>query len=229
MPFHFDGEQRDSNQLYRFSDNQVVFPLTFIPTAEKRLIATVMCREFPDTDLKRIADGDAIAYKKLFVFFYQQLVQFSTGIVGSKETAEEVVCDVMTNIWQHRQRLSGIDNIRLYLYTSTKNRSLNRLKQEQRLAWNSFDDADIEISSLHNNPEELMLTSEMLKRVQSAVLHLPPKCQMIFKLIKDDGLTYRETAALLNISVKTVENQMTIAIRKIAHSISFQQSRAVAL
>ena len=66
-----------------------------------------------------------------------------------------------------------------------------------------------------------MLTAEMMNRVQKAINDLPPRCQLIFKLIKEDGLKYREVADLLHLSLKTIENQMAIAIRKIGLAIHF--------
>jgi RNA polymerase sigma-70 factor (ECF subfamily) len=61
----------------------------------------------------------------------------------------------------------------------------------------------------------------MTNRVQKAINDLPPRCQLIFKLIKEDGLKYREVAELLQVSIKTVENQMAIALRKIGQAIHF--------
>ena len=66
-----------------------------------------------------------------------------------------------------------------------------------------------------------MLTAEMMNRVQKAINELPPRCQLIFKLIKEDGLKYREVADLLHLSLKTIETQMAIAIRKIGLAIHF--------
>ena len=79
----------------------------------------------------------------------------------------------------------------------------------------------VQLQSIYFDPEKLMLTAEMMKRVQKAINDLPPRCQLIFKLIKENGLKYREVAELLNLSVKTVENQMTTAIRKIGQAIHF--------
>jgi RNA polymerase sigma-70 factor (ECF subfamily) len=72
-----------------------------------------------------------------------------------------------------------------------------------------------------------MVTAEMLRRIQQAIQQLPPKCQLIFKLIKEDELHYKEVAELLGLSVKTVENQMTIALRKLDKSIGFDIVRSV--
>jgi len=61
-----------------------------------------------------------------------------------------------------------------------------------------------------------MMTAEMLKQIGQTINDLPPKCRIIFKLVKEDGLKYREVAELLQISIKTVEAQMAIALRRVA-------------
>jgi RNA polymerase sigma-70 factor (ECF subfamily) len=78
---------------------------------------------------------------------------------------------------------------------------------------------------MYPNPEQLMITSEMHKRLNLAVDALPPRCKLIFKLIKEDGLKYKEVAQLLELSQKTIENQMTIALRKIGESIQLEVSK----
>jgi RNA polymerase sigma-70 factor (ECF subfamily) len=72
-----------------------------------------------------------------------------------------------------------------------------------------------------------MITAEMQKRIRSAIQTLPPKCRLIFKLIREDGLKYKEVAELLNLSLKTIENQMTIAIKKISEAIRFDFVRTL--
>ena len=67
----------------------------------------------------------------------------------------------------------------------------------------------------------------MLSLIQRAIDQLPPKCKMIFKLAKEDGLKYREVAEVLNISVKTVENQLAIALQKIGTAVSFDIHKTV--
>jgi RNA polymerase sigma-70 factor (ECF subfamily) len=71
------------------------------------------------------------------------------------------------------------------------------------------------------NPEQIFITSEMVSRVNLAVNMLPTRCKLIFKLAKEDGLRYAEIARLLKISIKTIDNQLAIALKKISKSISF--------
>ncbi|MFL5809323.1 MAG: RNA polymerase sigma factor [Flavisolibacter sp.] len=169
---------------------------------------------------------DAIAYKELFILYHSKLINFAQSITRSKESAEEIVSDVFLKIWTKRTTLTRIGNFHLYIYIVTKNFSINHLHKQKRETSFSFDDTVVEIRSLGPNPEQIMISAEMLKKVQLAIKALPPKCQLIFKLVKEDGLKYREVAELLELSPKTVENQMTIALKKIAQSIPFHIPRS---
>lgn len=181
-----------------------------------------------DDLVSRIAnEDDSIAYKQLFELYYAPLSQFSYSITRSREIAEEIVSDVFLKIWMKRKSLLKIHNKHLYLYICTKNHSINRLIKEKRTEAYSFEECLVEIRSVYFDPEQLMVTAEMLRRIQQAIQQLPPKCQLIFKLIKEDELHYKEVAELLGLSVKTVENQMTIALRKLDKSIGFDIVRSV--
>jgi RNA polymerase sigma-70 factor (family 1) len=165
---------------------------------------------------------DALAYKELFLLYHPRLLSFSTSITRSRECAEEVVSDVFLKIWHNRNSLSRIENFHLYIYIITKNLSINRLLKLKKEKTFSIDDTIVDFRSIYMDPEQLMMTAEMFRKVRKAINELPPRCQLIFKLVKEDGLKYREVAELLNLSTKTVENQMTIALRKIGQSISFK-------
>ncbi|RYY52721.1 MAG: sigma-70 family RNA polymerase sigma factor, partial [Chitinophagaceae bacterium] len=65
------------------------------------------------------------------------------------------------------------------------------------------------------DPYELMITTEMMKKMQDAIDGLPPRCKMIFKLVREDGLRYREVSEVLNISINTIDAQMAIAVKRI--------------
>ena len=169
---------------------------------------------------------DVVAYKEVFVHYYPKLVSFSKTITHSNESAEEVVSDVFLKIWMHRNKLVTVQNFHLYVYVITKNLSINRRLKDKNKSSFSLDDIVVDIASLHPNPEQLMINCEMSKRLRQAICNLPPKCQLIFKLVKEDGLKYKEVAELLNLSSKTVENQMTIALKKLGESIRFNISKA---
>ena len=175
--------------------------------------------------LNRIAQyDDAIAYRELFLLYHSRLVHFSSSITHSKESAEEIVSDVFLKLWNNRKTLTRIGNFHLYIYIATKNLSINCLLRQKRSESFSLDDVAVEFRSTYLDPEELLITAEMHKRLHYAINELPPQCRLVFKLVKEDGLKYREVAELLNLSLKTIENQMTIALKKIGQAIRFNLS-----
>jgi RNA polymerase sigma-70 factor (ECF subfamily) len=173
--------------------------------------------------LDKIAAGDQQAFKQVYVCFYKRLYHFALAIVKTKEAAEEIVEDVFVKIWQNREHTGVIRNLKVYLYTATKNRSLNYLSQKARESITEpFDHIDIELDDTAISPEQLMITAELFAKIQRAVEALPPRCKMIFKLVREDGLKYREVAEILNISVNTIDVQMAIAVKKISAALQVE-------
>jgi RNA polymerase sigma-70 factor (family 1) len=170
---------------------------------------------------------DQKAYKELFTSLYSPLLLFAKSMVKSRESAEEIVSDVFIRIWEKRRDLEKIDNLRVYLYVSIRNAALNHLKHQKRTTTNSLEEFHAEFTSIYFDPEQLLITADMLALIKRSIDQLPPKCKIIFKLVKEDGLKYREVAEILNLSVKTVENQLAIALQKIGNTVSFDVNRTV--
>ena len=84
------------------------------------------------------------------------------------------------------------------------------------------DDWLVQLNSIYFDPEKLMITEEVFRQIRQAVNDLPPRCRLIFKLIKEDGLRYKEVAEILHLSIKTVEAQMAIALRRIKTHSEFK-------
>jgi RNA polymerase sigma-70 factor (family 1) len=162
---------------------------------------------------------DEAAYREIFLFYYKSLMNFAGSFVVSRELAEEVVSDVFIKLWQNRKSIEEIGNLRVYLYISTKNTSLNYIAKHQKHRTLSIDDLVVEIGPTAIDPEQIMITAEMRRRIELAIAELPPRCKIIFKLIREDGLRYKEVAEILNISVKTIDNQLAIALKKISNAI----------
>ena len=148
-------------------------------------------------------------------------------MVKSKESAEEIVSDVFIKVWEKRKELEKISNLKVYLYVSTRNTALNYLNLEKRTHTNPIEEFQAEFASIYFDPEQLMITADMLALIKRSIDQLPTKCKIIFRLIKEDGLKYREVAEILNISVKTVENQLAIALQKIGNTVRFDVNKSV--
>ena len=160
-------------------------------------------------------NNDQAAYKELFVMLHYRLKQFAFTILKSHEEAEELVSDVFIKIWEKRGQLTTVESPRLYFYTTTKNLAITRINKQKKQISMAPDDWLVQLNSIYFDPEKLMITEEVFRQIRQAVNDLPPRCRLIFKLVKEDGLRYKEVAEILHLSVKTVEAQMAIALRRV--------------
>ncbi len=164
-------------------------------------------------------NNDQSAYRSLFIQLHGKLKQFSFSIVRSEEEAEDIVSELFVLIIQRKEQLCQLESPLYYFYTTVRNMSLNLLKKQKRRAGLSMDEWQVQLNSIYFRPDLLMITEEMVLKIKMAVNSLPNRCRLIFKLIKEDGLKYKEVAELLDISIKTVEAQMAIAMRRMAQSM----------
>lgn len=168
------------------------------------------------------------AYNELYLALCQQLLHFSAAIVSSFHLAEEVVSDVFVALWQKRHQLSHVENPVVYLYVITKNLSLNTLQQQRRHLHENLELLDTAALVIAPDAESSMISAEVSQKIESAVRSLPARCQLIFRLVKHDRLSYREVADLLNISPKTVDAQLATAVKKISQAVRFDLSSELA-
>jgi RNA polymerase sigma-70 factor (family 1) len=171
---------------------------------------------------KRIANDDQLAYRQLFIQFYDKLTRFVMGFTKNRELTEEIVSDVFINLWRRRKNIEDVRNLKLYLYVSAKNITFNYLKKLHRENLTDLDSVEIELEDPFADPAAALITREMNLKLKTAINDLPPRCKLIFTLIKEDGLSYKQTAQLLNIAESTVENQLSIALKKISGAIMYR-------
>jgi len=156
---------------------------------------------------------DIKAYNQLYDLLSGGLCRFSRSLVKSNEVAEEIVSDVFIKLWQIRARLMDIGNLKVYLYTIARNFSLNYLSKKYRDITVTLDSIDVETTI--SGPAEMCISADIVRQIRQAIQELPPQCKLVFQLVKEEGLKYKEVAAILDISPLTVRNQLAIAIRKI--------------
>ncbi|WP_291910044.1 RNA polymerase sigma factor [Chitinophaga sp. CB10] len=167
----------------------------------------------------RIALEDMKAYNALYLLLFDGLHRFAYSIVKSSEVAEEVVSDAFIKLWQVRHTINNIDNLKVYLYVITKNFALNYHAQKRKVHMVQLDDLEVTAVMEFNSPENVYISNEIIGKIQAAIRQLPPQCRIIFQLVKEDGLRYKEVAAILGLSVLTVRNQLAIAIRKVMEAL----------
>ena len=162
---------------------------------------------------------DEAAFGELFKYCYPRLLLFAKAILKNHELAEEAVEDVFLKLWQNRKMLPAINNLNYYLLVAAKHTAIDYLEKMKRQAFFSLDDVEIAFGEIPVDPENKLISAEAIAIIQDIINSLPPKCKLIFRLVKDDGLKYKEVAELLNISVKTVETQMSLAFSKIGTAL----------
>lgn len=168
----------------------------------------------------RLQYHDEAAFTLIYQYLYKKLVQFSFSLVRSKELAEETVEDVFVKLWAKRETASQIENLVVYLYVAVKNASLNAISQKANELVNApFDFLETASPVITTDPYDLMITSEMMAKMNRVIENLPPRCKLIFKLVREDGLKYKEVSEILNISVNTIDAQMAIAVKRICQAL----------
>ena len=129
----------------------------------------------------------------------------------SRAVAEEIVQDVLLELWKRRESLANDSSPQAYLFQSTRNRSLNHVRHE-KVAKKSEPYAKMS-ESVDSLAHSHMVEDEMQAAVSRAVDGLPDRCREVFELSRNRGMKYSEIAVPLSISVKTVEAQMGKALR----------------
>ena len=163
----------------------------------------------------QVAVGDTRAFRQIFDALFSNLKKFSFSFVHSKEAATEIVDELFVQLWIKRTDIMKINDLRVYLYTATKNASLNYIsKKAKQIEVEPYENLIVQMTDLVS-PEQLMITKEILQKIKEAVDSLPPRCKLIFKFVREDGLSYSEVAEILGLSIKTIDAQMVIAVARI--------------
>ncbi|WP_177192234.1 RNA polymerase sigma-70 factor [Chitinophaga arvensicola] len=173
---------------------------------------------------QRVASfADETAFEWLYNHHALPVFHFVYSIIRSKQPAEEIVNDIFVKLWQQRETLADIHHLRAYLLRSARNGASNYLRSLHQFI--DLDQVSVAHIRFEPSPERLSISKEFIGIITRSIDQLPPKCKLIFKLVKEDGLKYREVAELLDISVKTVETQMTIALRRLSDVLAYIKSQ----
>jgi RNA polymerase sigma-70 factor (ECF subfamily) len=161
-----------------------------------------------------LQEGRKDVFEELFRAYFPLLFGFCLKFVRQKQVAEEIVQDVFLYVWQKRHQIEIDKSLQAYLFTATKNKSINYLK----LKYNQYqyDDEPLgQIISTHSAASDKVEQEELQNLIDKGIESLPERCRMVFSLSRNAGLTYAEIAQEMAISVKTVEIQMGIALKKL--------------
>jgi RNA polymerase sigma-70 factor, ECF subfamily len=160
----------------------------------------------------RIKQGDNQAFELLFRKYYVRLCGFSNKFLSDPEEAREVAQEAFIKIWEGREDIDPENSLKSYLFKIAQNLSLNilRKKKIETRYLEIFKQVYIEHSDF--SVYDSLLVQELEDKIAAAVNTIPPKCKRVFELSRIEGLKYNQIAEILNISVKTVEAQISKAL-----------------
>jgi RNA polymerase sigma-70 factor, ECF subfamily len=150
-------------------------------------------------------------FEKLFREHFTALCYFAQKYLGDMDSSKEVVHNVFIKIWENRAEFDWEKPAKSYLFTSVYNRSLNHLRDSKKFV--SHESIEFQSTETHAEFINSMEVAELETKIKLALAKLPEKCREVFELNRFEGKKYAEVAELLNISVKTVETQMSKALK----------------
>ena len=151
------------------------------------------------------------ALKSLYMAYFGPLMRFTGMYVSSPAEAEEIVSDTFLAIWDNRKQLPGISNFDSYIYTVARHKAISHYRK-QHMEQVSLDEISIDLfTSTETTPEEELISQEGIHRLNLAIDSLP---------VREDKLKYKEVAAILDISVKTLEAHLANAVRKLRETLA---------
>ncbi len=175
---------------------------------------------------RKIKIGDKAALELIYKKYYTGLYYYAKKIVGQSTAAEDIVQETFLKIWENKASIVINTSLSSYLYRSAYNNSLNFLKHSQVIEKHKkYQKEQLEIAKSYfeiscENGQSILIAKEFDKQIEDAIQNLPEKCRIIFKLSRFDGLKNKEIAAHLNISINTVQTQMSLAIKKLRNKFS---------
>ncbi len=175
----------------------------------------------------RLKEGDERAFKALFQKYYSAMCHFAFQFLKDHEMAEETIQDLFVRIWEKHATLNIETSFKHYFFRSVRNQCLNQL-QHQKIR---KEYASIVMESSHQeiDTDQYYIEVDLVERIEKSIASLPAKRQEIFRLSREQGLKYKEIADKLNISVKTVEAQMGLALKYLRDELKEFSNHLVSL
>lgn len=162
--------------------------------------------------------GSIDAFEHIYQLYWSSLYHYAYNILRNKVVCEEIIQETFFSLWTKREQLTITHSLQSYLYTAVKFQTLNYIRSEK--VRKNYADSYTAFGKMvyDNSNEEHTDLSDLKSRIEKEVAKLPEKCQQIFRLSRNEHHSVRKIADLLNISHKTVENQLTKALKHLRSS-----------
>ncbi len=175
--------------------------------------------EFNENELiQKISQDDSIAFEALYNHYRSDIYRFIYKFIKSPELSDDLCQEIFIRIWESRNGLVVIKSFKPYLYTITKNHTLNFLKRASvdskamGVIYSTF-------SEKRNEMEDNLITNEYLNHLRNILNTLPPQSREVFKLCRQQGHSYDEVAQMLGISRSCVKKHMVRSMRTLKLSV----------
>jgi len=162
----------------------------------------------------RLIEGDKEAFRFFFDKYYSDLCNLVNIYIHNQYISEDIVQDIYVYLWKNKEKIHIDTSVKSYLFRASKNKSLNFLRNE-RTNLNMINKLSRDEDITCQIPEKFMDAEKLRELIKNAINSLPEKCRNIYNLSREKELTYKEISCKLGISVNTVENQMSIALKKL--------------
>ena len=163
--------------------------------------------------LVELKNGSVSALELIFKEYYPTICQFINSYIRDCEAAEEIAGDLFIYLWEKRNKINIHSSLDAYLRTAAKNRALNYLRGSKQLDMVHIQ--EVKESEFDMPDSEYSGYQDIQEVIDRAIESLPPQCKSIFQVYREGSKTHREIASEFDLSVKTVENQIGIALRKL--------------
>lgn len=171
--------------------------------------------------VEKIREGDEYAFEQLFFEYFHDLCSYALQITSSRDQAKDIVQEVFYKLWKRRKSWVVHSSLKAYLFRSVRNEALNHIDAQQyRQEANEQYKRHIKNGIKATAENFTAIDSRLLKKIWEIVQELPKRRRSVFTLHRRHGLSYKEIAQVLEISRKTVENHMGLALSDIRDRIN---------
>ena len=163
--------------------------------------------------VKELVQGSQDAFQAIFMHYYPKVHNFVYGLVKSQQDAEDISQEVFSKVWGSRSMFADVRNLGAYLFILSKNTTFNFLEARQirieRLNEKPFEE------EAHDSPDEDLIAKDLQLLIDMVVANMPPQRKLIYQLSREAGLSNAEIAEKLDLSKKTVENHLNLALKEL--------------
>ena len=162
--------------------------------------------------IEALCSGNHRVFEEVFIIYFRKVKVFINGIIKSDADAEELAQDVFVKLWKSRAQINADKSLNAYLYTIARNSAFNFIKHR------TVEQSYLNNYKPYNNidtPEEIIFAKEISLLVEMTVNQMPIQRKRIYILSRNSGISNNDIAIQLNISKKTVENQLSLALKEL--------------